>query len=493
MYSVSQPHVSQSDVLENLLFSASDTEFGIQHKFSEIRHYGDYRQQVPIAEYDDIKHYIKRMMYGERDVLWPGKVRWFSRSSGTTADKSKFIPVSKQCLKDCHVKGFWDSLAVLYHHHPEAKIFEYNNLVVGGSLYQFSPHPETRYGDVSAILIHEMPLVGRPFYSPDFETASLKKWDEKIERTAQLASQDVDIGTIGGVPTWNIVLFKRILEITGKDHLLEVWPHLELYVHGGVNFEPYRNQFESLIPKKDFLYKDVYNASEGYFAFQDHTASDLLLFPDGGIFYEFVPMNRLDNAAEHAISLREVQPGVNYAMLISTNAGLWRYMIGDTVTFTSTDPYRIRITGRTKHFINAFGEELMVDSTDRAISHACQQMGIKIRDYTAAPIYLDTDQKGRHEWLIEFEHEVPDLLTFSTILDTFLQKINSDYEAKRFGDLAMQKLSVKAVPVGTFARWLKKKGKVGAQVKVPRLSNNRTMIEEVLEMIHEHEKVGPTT
>lgn len=459
------------------------------HGFAEIRHYEDFRKQVPISAYDDIKHDIKRMMHGEQDVLWPGKVTWFSKSSGTTSDKSKFIPVSNQSLKHCHVKGFWDSLAILYHHHPEAKIFEHNNLVVGGSLYEFGPHKETRFGDISAILIHEMPLVGRPFYSPDFETASMKKWDEKIERTAQLASQDRDIGTIGGVPTWNIVLFKRVLEITGKSNLLEVWPNLELYVHGGVNFEPYRNQFETLIPKEGFLYKDVYNASEGYFAFQDRRNGDLLLFPDGGIFYEFVPIDNMDNPEAHAISLQDVEVGINYAMLISTNAGLWRYLIGDTVTFTETAPFRIKITGRTKHFINAFGEEVMVDNTDRALSHACHEMNVKIRDYTVAPIYLNATRKGGHEWLIEFDGIVPDLDTFSSLVDSHLQSINSDYEAKRFEDMAMQRLTIKALPKGSFAKWLKRKGKVGAQIKVPRLSNDRVMIEEILQMQPKYEGV----
>ena len=293
-YSTMHPHVSQADVLENLLFSASETEIGTRYRFDEIRKYQDFKDRLPIGDYEDVKQDINRMMHGAPDVLWPGVVNWYAKSSGTTNDKSKFIPVSRQNLKHCHVKGFWDSLAVLYNNFPEAKIFEYNNLVLGGTLYDFEPHPETKFGDISAILIHEMPLVGRPFYSPDFETAFMKKWDEKIERAAQLASRDQDIGSIGGVPTWNIVLFKRILEITGKSNLLEVWPNLQVYLHGGVNFEPYRCQFETLIPKSDFIYQETYNASEGYFACQnDYSSHDLLLFLDCGIFYEFLPLEML--------------------------------------------------------------------------------------------------------------------------------------------------------------------------------------------------------
>ncbi len=483
-YSIRNPSVSQADMLENLLFTASETEFGSRYDFKEIRHYDDFRAKVPACRYDEIKEDIRRMMLGEQDVLWPGKVNWYAKSSGTTSDKSKFIPVSRQCLKHCHVKGFWDALSILYHNHPEAKIFEFNNLVVGGTLYDFPENPETRYGDVSAILIHEMPLVGRPFYSPDFETAFMKQWDEKLERTAQLASKDRDIGSIGGVPTWNIVLFRRILELTGKSHLLEVWPNLEVYLHGGVSFEPYREQFQALIPRDDFIYQEVYNASEGYFGCQfDLERNDLMLFPDCGIFYEFVPLDKLDNPGDHALSLQEISVGVNYAMMITTNAGLWRYLIGDTVMFTEKYPFRLKVTGRTKHFINVFGEEVMVSNTDEAISITCRKMNVKIRDYTVAPIFLTTQGRGGHEWLVEFDGEVPDLDIFASMLDKTLQGLNSDYEAKRYGDLALTRLQVKAVPAETFARWLASKGKVGAQVKVPRLSNKREVLEDVLMMV----------
>ncbi len=485
-HSFRHPHIYQADVLENLLFSASDTEIGKKYHFNRLRNYGQFRKRVPLCVYDDIKKQIARMMHGQHDVLWPGRVSWYAKSSGTTSDKSKFIPISKQNLKHCHVKGFWDALSVLYHNFPTAKIFEYNNLVIGGTLNEFKPYPQTRFGDISAILIHEMPLVGRPFYSPDFETAFMKKWDKKIERTAQLASRDRDIGSIGGVPTWNIVLFKRILEITGKSHLLEVWPHLQVYVHGGVNFKPYRNQFEQLIPKRDFIYQEIYNASEGYFACQnDFRNHDLLLFPDCGIFYEFVPIDEFEQDPYFAIPLSEVEVGKNYAMVISTNAGLWRYLPGDTVRFTSKDPYKLVITGRTKHYINAFGEEVMVSNTDQAISDTCSALDVKIRDYMVAPVYLSTEDQGCHQWLVEFDGPVPDLDVFANVLDRSLQNINSDYEAKRYQDLALKRLEIIKVPRTTFEKWLRKNGKIGVQIKVPRLSNDRKNIEDVLSMLNE--------
>jgi len=483
-HNIRHAHVSQADVLENLLFTASETEIGTKYHFDEIRHYQDFKSRMPLCTYEEVKDDICRMMHGASDVLWPGKVSWYAKSSGTTNDKSKFIPVSRQNLKHCHVKGFWDSLAILYNNFPEAKIFEYNNLVLGGSLSEFEPYPQTQFGDISAILIHEMPLVGRPFYSPDFETAFMKKWDEKIERAAQVACRDRDIGTIGGVPTWNIVLIKRILEITGKSNLLEVWPNLQVYLHGGVNFEPYRQQFEELIPRSDFIYQETYNASEGYFACQnDYDQNDLLLFPDCGIFYEFIPLEKLDDDPDAAIPLEDVVVGVNYALVISTNSGLWRYLPGDTVCFTSIAPYKLTITGRTKHFINAFGEEVMVSNTDEAISRTSKKLGVKIREYMVAPIYLDTISKGGHEWLVEFDGQSPDLDIFAEELDQNLQNINSDYEAKRFQDMALKRLEIIDVPPNTFEQWLRNKGKIGAQVKVPRLSNNRTNQEEVLTLL----------
>ncbi len=486
-HAVKHPHATQFDLLQDLLYTAVDTEVGRRYDFETIGRYENFRDRLPVLEYDDIRGDIRRMMLGKRDVLWPGVVNWFAKSSGTT-DKSKFVPVTRQCLKDCHIKGFWDTIAILYNNHPEAKIFEYKNLIVGGTLYDFAENPNTRYGDVSAILIHEMPLVGRPFYAPDFETASLKKWDEKLERTAMLASREAEIGSVGGVPTWNLVLFKRVLELTGCDHLLEVWPHLQVYLHGGVNFDPYRAQFKQLIPSEKFIYQEVYNASEGYFATQDdYKNNDLLLLPDGGVFYEFVPLDSLAQASQSAVPLGGVEPGKQYAMVITTNAGLWRYMLGDTVMFTNTDPYKYVITGRTKHFINAFGEEVMVANTDLAIARTCKLLHAGIRDYTVAPVYMKNGHQGYHQWVIEFEKLPHDLRAFSAVLDRMLQDINSDYEAKRYHDLALRQLEIVPAPLGTFEQWLQAKGKVGAQIKVPRLANNRSVIDEILDQLKRSE------
>jgi len=475
-HAIQHPIVTQHEVLENLIYKASDTEFGRRHHFERMKRYQDFSREVPICEYNEIKEEIHKMMCGQSDVLWPGRVKWYAKSSGTTSDRSKYIPVSRESLKDCHISGGWDALAILYQNYPNARVFEFKNLVITGRLDRFAGNPETRIGDVSAIMFDQMPLIGRPFSTTDIETANIRDWEEKMERIAQIAARDPDITSIGGVPTWNLVLFKRILEITGKDHLLEVWPNLQIYLHGGVNFEPYRQLFEKLIPNHEqMVYQEGYNASEGFFACQfDHAARDMMLLLDNGVFYEFIPMDIWPE--RKAIPLEEVEVGKNYCLVISTNGGLWRYMPGDTVMFTSTSPYRIRITGRTKHFINAFGEEVMVSDTDLAVSRTCQRFSIEIRDYTVAPTFSGPGV-GAHEWMIEFINEPDCRDTFTKALDLELQEINSDYAAKRQGDLALQPLQVQMVPEGTFQRWLKSKGKQGAQVKVPRLSNQRDVVD----------------
>ncbi len=481
-HAIQHPIVTQHEVLENLIYKASDTVVGRRHRFDRMKRYQDFQREVPVCEYNEIKHLIDRMMCGERDVLWPGQVKWYAKSSGTTSDRSKFIPVSKESLKDNHISGGWDALAILYQNYPDARVFEYKNLVITGRLDRFAAYPDTRYGDVSAIMFDQMPLIGRPFSTTDMETANIRDWEEKIERIAAIASADPDITSIGGVPTWNIVLFKRILEITGKKHLQEVWPNLQIYLHGGVNFEPYRLLFQKLIPdQKKMVYQEVYNASEGFFASQfDNDTRDMMLLLDNGVFYEFIPMDVWPE--RKAIPLEEVEVGKNYCIVISTNGGLWRYMPGDTITFTSTNPYRIRITGRTKHFINAFGEEVMVSDTDLALSRTCEQLGAEIKDYTVAPTFSGAGV-GAHDWMIEFVNEPPCLHEFSKKLDLELQQINSDYAAKRLGDLALQPLQMKIVPEGTFQRWLKSKGKQGAQVKVPRLSNKRDVVDALQKQI----------
>ena len=420
------------------------------------------------------------MMRGEKDVLWPGYVRWFSKSSGTTGEKSKYIPVTKEHMKQCHIRGTWDSLTIMYENNPNARVFWGKSLVMGGSLEQYSEYPATTIGDVSAIMTKNMPFICRPFFTPDFETAMLPNWDEKIERMAQILINEEKLVSIGGVPTWTIVLFRRILEISGKKHLLEVWPNLQAYVHGGVSFIPYKEQFRQFLPSENFIYKEVYNASEGYFAVQDtlHNTG-LLLLPDNGIYYEFLPMDQWDTEYPQAIPLEQVETGKNYALLITTNAGLWRYKIGDTLMFTSIHPYRIKITGRTQQFVNAFGEEVMVANTDKALATTCRHTGAIVSDYTVAPIYFSRSGKGGHEWIVEFEKEPDDIEQFRTLLDQNLQTVNSDYEAKRYKNMALKKLQLVVAPPGTFYRWLRTKGKLGGQHKVPRLSNNRKVLEDI--------------
>jgi len=478
---VSNPSETQRILLLKLLQNAQSTEIGKKYKFHRIKSYSDFQSQVPVVQYEDLKPMIERMMYGEKDVLWPGRVKWFSKSSGTTSDRSKFIPVSRDNLFKNHIKGSWDTLSILYNNVPDLGIFKAKSLIMGGSISRFSPNPSTKFGDISAIMIHHMPGIGRPFYTPDFDTAILPDWEEKIERTAKRILQE-DIVMFGGVPTWNVVLFKRVLEMTGAANLLEIWPMLRVYVHGGVGFEPYKHYFKELIPREDFLYMEVYNASEGYFAISGKPGDDdLLLLPDNGIFYEFIPLSDFQKGDMNALSLEEVEAGANYVLLVSSNAGLWRYIIGDTVRFTSLRPYKIQITGRTQQFVNAFGEEVMVSNTDKALATTCAAHNTIVKDYTVAPLYIATNSKGGHEWVIEFEKEPNDLSIFAADLDKALQAVNSDYEAKRTLDLALSPLRIIPAPAGTFEDWLKSKGKLGGQTKVPRLSNNRKVLEEILE------------
>lgn len=478
------PREVQERLRNYLLNRAQYTVIGQYYHFNEIHTAYDYAQRLPISDYDGIKPYIKQMMFGQADVLWPGQIKWYAKSSGTTSDKSKFIPVSPENLKHCHYKSSWDSVALLYERRPDIEVFSEKNLVMGGSLQRFEPFPETRYGDVSALMVHHMPMVGRPFYTPDFETALLADWNEKVERMARQCSEE-NVTMFGGVPTWTIVLFRRILELTGKSNMLEVWPEVKAYLHGGVGFDPYRAQFKEFIPTEDFVYQEIYNASEGFFACQDRTDHDMLLFLDHGIYFEFLPESEWESDQPRAIPLWEVELDRQYSLVISTNSGLWRYTPGDTVRFTSIRPYRIQITGRMQQFINAFGEEVVVANTDRAISIACEQLNTVVRDYTVAPIYFAGDERGGHEWVIEFEQAPADLQEFSRILDLALQSLNSDYEAKRYQNLALENLKVVDAPKGTFDRWLKSKGKLGGQHKIPRLSNHRKVVDEILEVMNQ--------
>lgn len=480
---LNDPFKHQYDVLNHLIDTAQHTKWGRQYHYPEIDEYETFRDRLPISTYEDLQPEIHKMMLGEKDVLWPGHITWYSKSSGTTNARSKFLPVSDENFQDCHKKGTWDTLSILYHHHPDLQLFEKKSLILGGSLSHFQENPESIIGDVSAIMIANLPLIGRPFYVPDVKVAIMDDWEKKLELTVDLAVQEDQIGTIGGVPTWNLVLFRKILEKTGADHILEVWPGLRLYLHGGVNFEPYRKQFDQLIPRENFIYQEVYNASEGYFGTQYRPGEDMILLLDHGVFYEFIPMESYGTADAPVIPLEDVRTGVDYAVIISTSSGIWRYEIGDTIQFTNTSPHQFRITGRTRQFINAFGEEVMIHNTDTAISRATAKTNSEIKDYTVAPKYLQNGEKGRHEWLIEFQRPPANIEAFAVVLDQELQKINSDYAAKRTRNLALENLSVTALPANTFDRWLKKQKRQGAQVKIPRLSNNRKYVDDILTMV----------
>lgn len=474
------PFDAQQEVLIKLINRAKDTEFGKQYDFSSIKTIDDFRNRVPVQDYDSLKPYIDRLMRGEQNILWPTEIRWFAKSSGTTSDKSKFIPVSREALEDCHFRGGKDMLAVYTTNYPETAIFSGKGLTLGGSHQINKINNESFYGDLSAILIENLPFWAHFIKTPSQEIALLSEWEEKLEKITAATLKE-NVTSIAGVPSWTLVLIKYILEKTGKDHLLEVWPNLELFNHGGVSFEPYKEQFKKLIPSDKMNYMETYNASEGFFAIQDYpTRNDMLLMLDSGVFYEFIPMDEFEKENVKSLHVGEVELNKNYAVVISTNAGLWRYLIGDTIIFTSLFPHKIKISGRTKHFINAFGEEIIIENAENALKEACEKTGALIKDYTAAPVFMEQDQKGGHHWLIEFEREPDSPDKFVELLDLALQNVNSDYEAKRYKDITLDKPLLTIAKNGLFYNWLKAKGKVGGQNKVPRLANNRKYIDELL-------------
>ncbi|MBB5396211.1 GH3 auxin-responsive promoter family protein [Mucilaginibacter sp. AK015] len=476
------PNEVQEEWFEQLIAGAENTEWGKQYGYKSIENLVQFKERVPIQNYDTLKPYIERMLKGEQNVLWPSEIRWFAKSSGTTSDRSKFIPVSEESLEECHFKGGKDMLTLYFNNRPNARIFTGKSLTLGGSHQVGQLNADTFFGDLSAVIMKNLPLWAEFCRTPHLDIALLENFEEKIEKMAH-ATKDVNVTSISGVPTWNILLFKRILEITGKKNLLEVWPNLELYFHGAVNFTPYREQFRKLIPNDDMYYLETYNASEGFFGIQDQeNPGELLLMLDYGIFYEFLPIENLHEENPKTLTLYEVELNKNYALIITTNAGLWRYMIGDTVRFTSLVPYRIQITGRTKHFINAFGEELIIDNAERALAEACSQTGAIIRDYTAAPVYFSDNECGAHEWLIEFEKRPAEFERFVDLLDETLRRVNSDYDAKRFKDMALRRPQVRVMAQNTFFNWMKEKGKIGGQHKVPRLANNREYVDSILKM-----------
>jgi hypothetical protein len=476
------PVAAQFGVWQDLLASGQYTEFGRKYNFLQIQSLADFKKEVPIHSYEDVKPFIDRMMKGEENVLWNTPVSWFAKSSGTTSDKSKFIPISEESLKDNHYKASKDVLSLYYVSNPDSDLLTGKGLVIGGSHQINQFNEDVQYGDLSAVVLQNSPFWSNWIRTPDLSIALMDEWEEKIEKLAQSTIHE-NVTSMAGVPTWLIVLLKRILEITGKETIKEVWPGLELYMHGGVSFVPYKQHFEKLIGTP-INYMEMYNASEGFFAAQDDiTKEGMLLMCDHGIFYEFIPSGEFDKESPQTIQLDEVETGKNYALVITTNGGLWRYLVGDTIQFTSLTPFRIKVSGRIKHYMNAFGEEVIIDNSDKAIAMACKRTGAAVADYSAAPVYFSDADNGAHEWLIEFDKEPENLQQFVVELDVALKSINSDYEAKRHKDIALRMPEVKVVPKNTFTNWLSSKGKLGGQHKVPRLSNDRTVLEEIKQFI----------
>lgn len=481
-YAINNPHRTQENTIRYLLHMARNTEWGRIHQFSKIKTPESYANRIPIQNYDTLKPYILRTFNGTQNILWPTSIKWFSKSSGTTEDRSKFIPVSRHSLAYTHYRAGKDIMALYVKNNPSTRIFDGKCLVLTGSV---TPNPENGKaysGDVSGVLIENMDKWVHHFRTPSKEVTLIPDWEDKIERLCR-ETIHVNVSYLSGVPSWMMVLINHILDYTGKKNLREVWPNLELFIHGAVSFAPYREQFQNFLPFEDMKYYDSYNASEGFFAIQDtNEPGEMLLMMDYGIYYEFIPPEEMYSENPRTISLKEVERDVNYALVISTNAGLWRYVIGDTIKFTSLKPYRIVITGRTKHFINAFGEELVVENADKALAYASEKCGARIKDYTVAPVYLKGKHAGSHEWLIEFDRLPDDMNKFKSTLDLKLREINSDYDAKRKGNLTLSDPIIRIMPLHTFYNWLKEKGKLGGQHKIPRLSNDRKLVEEIMKL-----------
>ena len=476
---IANPIPAQRNVLQHLVTQAQYTEIGRRYKFSRLFTIKDFKNTIPVHEYNDLKPYINRMMAGEQNILWNTPINWFAKSSGTTSDKSKFIPISEESLKDNHFKGSKDVLTNYYKNFPDSDLLTGKSLVVGGSHQVYNLFEDIQYGDLSAVLMQNTPFWGHWIRTPELKIALLDEWESKIEQLANTTVHE-NVTSMAGVPTWTIILIKRILEISGKKTLKEVWPNLELYMHGGVSFTPYREQINKLIGAP-INYLEMYNASEGFFAAQNMPDDEgLLLYTDHGIFYEFLPVDEYGKTNPKTIGLKKVELHKNYAPVITTNGGLWRYLVGDTIQFTSLKPFKIKVSGRLKHFMNAFGEEVIVENADNAIAIASAKTNSLVKDYTAAPVFFTEQNNGAHEWLIEFENQPEDLHRFTFELDEALKSLNSDYEAKRHKNIALRLPIVHSLKKNTFDKWLKIKGKLGGQHKVPRLSNERKMIEEIL-------------
>lgn len=483
-YFIENPYEVQNDLLFDLIEKSKNTEWGKKYDYAGIKDVETYQERVPIQDYDQVKPYIERLRKGEENLLWPSEIKWFAKSSGTTSDKSKFIPVSNEALEECHFKGGKDMLSLYCNFRPDTEVFSGKGLVMGGSHDVSEFNSRSYFGDISAILVQNFPFWAELLRTPDISIALMGDWEKKLDKIAN-ATITENVTNLSGVPSWNLVLLKRVLEITGRNNILEVWPNMELFIHGGVSFAPYREQFKKLIPSDQMWYMETYNASEGFFGIQDRPHSDeMLLMLDYGIFYEFIPTSELGKENPRALTLEQVETNTNYAIVISTNAGLWRYMIGDTIQFTNTSPYRIKISGRTRNFINAFGEEVIIDNAEKALDYACRQTNAIVSEYTAAPVFAEGNNSASHEYLIEFDQEPDKLEDFVMALDRQLQNINSDYEAKRTADIMLKLPKVTPLPKNTFFKWLKSKGKVGGQNKVPRLYNNRKYIDEILNFLN---------
>lgn len=476
----SNPHELQRKVLKDNLKSAQKTDYGKRFKFDEITSYHDFQKRVPVVTYEEFQQEIERARKGEQNVFWPGKISWFAKSSGTTNAKSKFIPITKDSLEENHFTGGKMMFANYLDKHPDTKIFKRKNLRIGGSADIYQEY-ETKFGDLSAIMIQNLPFWTEFMNTPNKEISLLSDWEVKLDAIANAVLNE-NVGCLTGVPSWMLVLLNHCLSKSKANNLHEIWPELEVFFHGGISFKPYQNNYNA-ISGKEMRYYEIYNASEGFFALQDQTDNkDLLLLLDTGIFYEFIPMegNSLDK--RKAIPLEEVKVGKNYAMVITTNGGLWRYMIGDTVRFTSTMPYRVVVSGRTKHFINAFGEELIIENAEEALKKACEETNAHITEYTAAPIFMENNEKGSHEWIIQFDIKPNDFERFKIIFDKALQEQNSDYEAKRYNNMTLNPPTIHIARENLFYDWMKQRGKLGGQNKVPRLCNTREYIEDLLDL-----------
>ncbi len=475
------PNEVQEELLFNLIETAKDTQIGKAFDFASIKSYKTFSERVPVSSYEDYQDSIERSRLGENNIFWPRPIKWYAKSSGTTNSKSKFIPVSTESLEDCHYAGSKDLLCMYLNNNENSQLFTGKGLRLGGSKELYKENG-TIFGDLSAILIDNMPFWAEFSSTPSNKVSLMSDWEYKMKAIIEETTNE-NVTSLAGVPSWMLVLLNSVLEHTNKSNILEIWPNLEAYFHGGISFNPYVDQYKAILPKSDFKYYEIYNASEGFFAIQDrNNSNELLLMLDYGIFYEFIPMDTYGTSKQKIIRLSDVEKGKNYALLITTNAGLWRYKIGDTIRFTSTNPYRIRVSGRTKHHINAFGEELIIENAENALKKVCKTTDSEIVDYTAAPIFMKGKEKGAHEWLIEFKTPPKDINQFNKLFDDALKSLNSDYEAKRYNNMTLNSPKINVAREKLFYDWLKQNNKLGGQHKVPRLSNTREYINPLLDL-----------